>query len=226
MAGGGEPVPALRASDDERERAAELLRDVATSGRLTVDELDDRLQRVFAAALRTDLEALVGDVVVPDGDAHRLSGSFAPLRADGAARVLVRPGENGTRRVVSILGGSDRKGGWRLAARCTVLNVLGGSDLDLTHVELAGDRVELRVISVLGGADILVPEHMNVEVSEAAILGGNDVDVGAWRPDPGGPVVHLRLISILGGSDVHRGPRPGLRERMAQRRLERDRDRS
>ena len=41
--------PDLRASDAEREHHAELLREHAAQGRLTVDELDERLDRVYAA---------------------------------------------------------------------------------------------------------------------------------------------------------------------------------
>jgi hypothetical protein len=198
--------PALRASDAERERAAELLRDAMTSGRLTVEELDDRMQLVLAAKTRAELERLVDDVLVPTGDRHpiaRAAGTVQPA----TARLPVRPGEQGTRRILSILSGSERKGRWRLAASCSVLNVLGGSGLDLSGVELAADHVELKVVSVLGGAEIVLPEGLNVEVSELAILGGNDVDIGDEQPDPGGPVVHVRVVSILGGTEVRRGPK-------------------
>ena len=41
--------PDLRASDAEREHHVELLREHAAQGRLTVDELDERLDRVYAA---------------------------------------------------------------------------------------------------------------------------------------------------------------------------------
>ena len=44
--------PTLRASDAEREHHAELLREHAAQGRLTVDELDERLDRVYAARTR------------------------------------------------------------------------------------------------------------------------------------------------------------------------------
>ena len=96
--------------------------------------------------------------------------------------------------ILADLGGSERKGRWRLAASCSVLNVLGGSKLDLSTVELASEHVELKVVSVLGGAEIILPPSLNAEFSELAILGGNDIDVGDERPDPGGPAVHLRLV--------------------------------
>ena len=52
----------LRASDAERERYAELLREHAGEGRLTVDELSDRLERVYASRTRDELAELVRDL--------------------------------------------------------------------------------------------------------------------------------------------------------------------
>ena len=203
---------ALRASDAERERAAELLREAMASGRLSVDELEDRTQRVFEAKTRTDLERLLGDVMVPADDDHPVAGK-QDTNSSGLARTNVRAGTDGTRRVLSILSGSKRTGKWRLAVSCSVINVLGGSQLDLSEVELAEEQVELKVISVLGGSEITLPPGLNVKVSEVAILGGNEVNVSAELPDPGGPVVHLHLVSILGGSKVWRGPEVTPKER-------------
>lgn len=181
-------APEPRASDADRERAAEALRNAAGDGRLTIDELDERLPAVYEARTRHQLERLVADVLV----------------AAPAHRVPVRRGEGGSRWLVAVMSGVDRKGRWRLAPRCTVLNLMGGSDLHLDRAELGDERTELRVYSIMGGADIHVPEHMNVEVSEFALLGGNDVDVGDSHPDPGGPMLRVRIFSLMGGSDVKR----------------------
>ena len=95
---------------------------------------------------------------------------------------------------------------------------MGGSDLDLTQVELAGDRVALTVLSLMGGADIHLPEGLNVEVSQFAFMGANSIHVGDDHPTAGGPVLHLRLVSLMGGSDVKRGPRLTRAERRALKR--------
>ncbi|MGO9955903.1 MAG: DUF1707 domain-containing protein [Solirubrobacteraceae bacterium] len=210
-------APALRASDAEREHAAGLLREAMASGRLDVDELDDRMQLVFGAKTRAELERLVADVLVPADDQHPIPGAAAAV-APGATRLAVRPGEDGTHRILSILSGTERRGRWRLAASCSVINVLGSTELDLSAVELAANRTELTIVSVLGGAEITLPARLNVEVSEVAILGGNEIDVGDERPDPGGPVVRLRIVSILSGAEVRRGPKLNRRQR---RQLER-----
>ena len=59
------PEPTFRASDAEREHHAELLREHAAQGRLTVDELDERLDRVYAARTHGELTPIVADLPVP-----------------------------------------------------------------------------------------------------------------------------------------------------------------
>jgi uncharacterized protein DUF1707 len=56
------PAPALRASDAERERTATLLRDHAAAGRLTPEELDERLDAAYGARTLGELEALAQDL--------------------------------------------------------------------------------------------------------------------------------------------------------------------
>lgn len=203
MAESESSLPALRASDAERERAAEVLREAMTSGRLGIDELDDRMRRVLGAQTRVDLEQLVADVIVPADDRHPLAVAGAGPGAR-TERVPVRAGGDSTHRIVAVLGGSERKGRWRLATDCSVTCVLGGAELDLTQVELAGDSVELSIFCLLGGAAVTLPPHLNVHITDTAILGGNNIDIVDETPDPGGPVVHIKLTSILGGSEVKR----------------------
>jgi hypothetical protein len=52
----------VRASDAEREQAAELLRAGYGDGRLTLDELDERLAAGYAAKTRADLRSLTSDL--------------------------------------------------------------------------------------------------------------------------------------------------------------------
>jgi hypothetical protein len=100
----------------------------------------------------------------------------------GPPEPAVEPGDDGGERwIVSILGGADRQGRWKLARRAWVINFMGGADLDLTRAVLAGETVQMTVVSVMGGADICLPEHLNVEVSGVGIMGGTDVGRGPKR---------------------------------------------
>jgi Domain of unknown function (DUF1707)/Cell wall-active antibiotics response 4TMS YvqF len=203
--------PALRASDAEREQVAEILRHAAGDGRIDVAELDERLQVAYSTRTKAELEALTADVV---------AGPAVP--ASPPAGLSVRAGAGGTRFVVSIMGGHDRSGRWRIAPRCLVLNIMGGSELDLTHAELADRDTTITVVSIMGGGEIRVPEGVEVHVSKVAIMGGNDAQLSDRTPPPGAPVIHIRLVSIMGGFSVEQGPRRSRREQRAERRRQRE----
>ena len=61
-------APPVRASDAERDQAAEILRAGYAEGRLSPAELDERLTVAYAAKTRADLHDLTGDLpgTVPD----------------------------------------------------------------------------------------------------------------------------------------------------------------
>src|SRR5215217_2609423 len=74
------PDPALRASDAEREHHAGLLRGHAAQGRLTVDELEERLDRVYAASTRGELATVVADL--PASEPPRRPRRRPPVRPE------------------------------------------------------------------------------------------------------------------------------------------------
>jgi fatty acid desaturase len=56
---------ALRASDEDRDRVAEHLRNAAGEGRLLTEELEDRLGAAFSSRTYGELDAVVSDLPVP-----------------------------------------------------------------------------------------------------------------------------------------------------------------
>jgi hypothetical protein len=77
--------PDLLASDAERERAVARLRRGVATGRLTVDELDERSARAYAARTRGELDALVGDLP-GHGSALDAPASRPPVDTGGLGR--------------------------------------------------------------------------------------------------------------------------------------------
>ena len=75
--------PRLRVSDAERERTAELLREHCAVGRLTQEEFGSRLESVFAARTRGELDQLLADL--PAIDLYRLpAADIRPVRRGGS----------------------------------------------------------------------------------------------------------------------------------------------
>ena len=62
--------PQLRASDDDRDRTASLLREHHAAGRLTVEEFGERLDATYAAKTLGQLQELLADL--PSIDLYRL----------------------------------------------------------------------------------------------------------------------------------------------------------
>jgi hypothetical protein len=213
--GPGDQLPALRASDAEREQTAEILRGAASEGRLEVEELEDRLGSVYTVRTRTELERLIADV-----DPQRLGQGRAIATPGQRGGLTVREGPGGDRWVISIMSGHERKGRWRVGPRCTVFNFCGGSEIDLNDAELADPLTELNVYSIMGGAEVRVPHGVEVQVTNFALMGGNGVELGDEITPVGGPVIRIRMISVMGGTGLKRGRKLSKKERNEQERLE------
>ncbi len=75
--------PRLRASDADRERTAELLREHHAVGRLTAEEFNSRLELAFAARTLGELDELLADL--PAIDLYQLpSAGIRPTRRGGS----------------------------------------------------------------------------------------------------------------------------------------------
>ena len=181
--------PEVRASDAEREQAANALRDHLTEGRLTLDELVDRLDRVYAARTRAELEAVTRD----------LPATAAPAPTAKRAR----------RHLVAIMSGIDRSRRWRLGPETSVIAVMGGVHLDLRAAEIEGPEASISCTAIMGGIDIEVPEGLEVEVSGFGLMGGVADEVSNALPLPGAPRVHIHAFALMGGVSVRSKRRSG-----------------
>ena len=208
MSDPGDALPELRASDAEREQTADVLRIAASEGRLNVEELEDRLSSTYRATTRRELERLIADV-----SPERLGEGRAIVAPGKRSGLTVKEGLGGSRWVIAIMGGHDKRGQWRIAPLCTVLSIMGGSTIDLNDAELADRVTELNVYSFMGGNEIRVPHGVNVQISEFALMGGNDVQVGDDVAPAGAPTIHIRVVAIMGGSTVRRGRKLSRKER-------------
>jgi Domain of unknown function (DUF1707) len=89
---------AMRTSEAERQRVADFLRDCCAEGRLTPEELEERLDRLFAGGTVADLRRLVTDL--PGG--HAVVPRHAP---PPAFRILPEPPRRRSAPgVVAVLG--------------------------------------------------------------------------------------------------------------------------
>jgi hypothetical protein len=82
----GSEYARMRACDADRERTADLLRTAFVEGRLTQDELDERLGRVYASRTYADLATQTADLPLPRPlPAMRATPAYAPRGTNGLA---------------------------------------------------------------------------------------------------------------------------------------------
>ena len=175
--------PELRVSDADRETAVARLRVAGGEGRLTLEELAERVERADAARTHGDLEELMADLPV---------ATTAP------------PVERRARGwIVAVMGGAARKGRWRPPARTNVLTLMGGAELDLREAELAEDLL-ITAVTVMGGIGITVPEGVSVELSGFALMGANAGPDDKLPPLPNAPAIRVRAFSLMGGVGIER----------------------
>lgn len=190
--GPGASAPALRASDDDRERVVALLREGAADGRLTLGELTERTDRAYAAKTLAELDEITGDLVL--GGASALSTSPAADQPRKARNWLF-----------ALMGGTSRRGRWRVARRVNAISVMGGVSVDLRDAVIDGPEVVITAIPIMGGIDVVVPEGVEVELTGFVLMGGKDSTIKG-TPRPGAPVVRVRAWGTMGGVNV-RTPR-------------------
>lgn len=140
----------MRASDADRERVAELLREAYVEGRLSPVEHEERLAGVYRATTYGELAPLVADLPVPPGTlAVPPPAQVVPTAAPGArGAVVVDPSRAGQGQgaAVAILSGVERKGRWVVPPTVTAVAVMGGIELDLTDAILTATSTTITVI--------------------------------------------------------------------------------
>jgi hypothetical protein len=200
----------LRASDTDRDRVAGILREAAAEGRLTMEELDERLDAVYAAKTYAELGPITHDLPHP-GTAHIPAPSAPP--AGGVHQFGGKPTSSAA---VAFMGGFSRKGDWVVPKDFTAVAFMGGGEIDLRQARYAEPVVTIHVVAFMGGIEITVPEDANVQVTGIGIMGGfGHGATGSGQP--GGPTIVVNGVAFMGGVDVKRKP---LKKAMRQRQLE------
>lgn len=193
----------LRASDADRERVANVLREAAGDGRLTMDELDERLDSVYAAKTYADLEPLTSDL--PGSATTYTPAVPAPAAPAAAADPARFGGEPTSHGAVAIMGGFTRKGEWTVPREFTAFMLMGGGEIDMRDARFAEREVSIHIVALMGGCEVIVPEDATVRVTGIGIMGAFDHShTGGGTPD--GPVITVNGLAVMGGVDVKRKP--------------------
>src|SRR5215469_1102260 len=185
------PSPEIRASDHDRDAAAQRLQQAFAERRIDDDEFDERMRAALTARTGADLDKLTADLPAP---APGSSAQAAPARAAG-------------HRAVAYKSSIRRGGRWRVPERFTSVVYKGSGWLDLRAAELTAPVTTMRVVAYKSRIDILVPPGVRVEMDGFGVSKG-------WSPEEqqeialpsDAPTVHIRGIAYKGTIETRTKP--------------------
>ena len=185
----------LRASHEDRDRVAEILRVAAGDGRLTAEELDERLGVALTARTHGQLAALVKDLPAVPG---LVPGAPLPEPKD----------------LVRIDCGSSsvtRDGPWVVPRRMEVRVASGTVTLDFTGAVITQPSLQIDAEVRSGALTLITKPGIVVDAGDVSVRSGaTKIDAPG---DPAAPVILRIQVSGTVGSGVivarpPRRPRP------------------
>jgi uncharacterized protein DUF1707 len=186
---GDEQLPSreFRASYEDRDRVVELLRLAAGDGRLSAEELDQRLEMALEARTYGELAALTKDL--PD--------AVGPA-AVAEPKDLIR--------IEASSGSTRRDGRWVVPKRMEIKVGSGSVRLDFTEAVITQATLAIDVEVSSGSVLLITKPGIVVDVDDISIASGS---VKVPPPEDVSTVLSIRVSGKVGNGSVRvRPPRP------------------
>jgi Domain of unknown function (DUF1707) len=165
--GGPTALGQLRASHQDRDRVVELLRVAAGDGRLTPEELDERLEAALTARTYAELAVLTTDLPASPG---------APAAASAA-----KPKDSV--RIDCTSGSARRDGRWVVPHRIEVRVTSGEVRLDFTEAVITQPSLQIDAEVRSGRLKLVTKPGIVVDTDDVAVRSGHVVVQAPWSAD-------------------------------------------
>ncbi len=180
----------LRASHADRDRVVEVLRVAAGDGRLTAEELDQRLEAALTARTLSELAALTTDL---------------PASAGYPAAV---PQPKDLVRIECGSGSAKRDGPWVVPRRMEVRVTSGAVRLDFSNAVIAQPVLQLDADVTSGHLLLVTRPGVVVDTDDVAISSGH-VKVREYEGPPVPTILRIEVTGkVRSGTLTARPPRP------------------
>ncbi|HTE50100.1 MAG TPA: LiaF domain-containing protein [Kofleriaceae bacterium] len=219
-----ERKPALVGLRQRRQEVIDRLTDDFARDLIEVEEFEERVDLAHQASTMEALEKVVADLAPLEKDAAPLdAGRALELHPRRGSAALTATNRAQSRWAVAVMGGVERKGGWRVPERLKVVCMMGGAEIDFREVALPPGVTHVKVFCVMGGAEIIVPPDLAVECDGVAIMGGfEQLERAPVSADPDAPLLRVSGFAFMGGFTISTRL-PGESARQASKRQRRER---
>ena len=178
------PAGSIRIGDRERDAVVAVLQKAAEDGRLSMAELDDRLEAALQAKTYADLDPLVADLPVElPSQALRSSRPKAhgppsagysredPLRLDGG------------------MSSEKRRGVWTMPPFIVINQGVGSVKLNCLEATPAAQLIEIQVIGGAGSIVLVLPDGWAADADRLSKAWGSKSVKVPREPAPGKPLL-------------------------------------
>ena len=187
----GNELPALRASHQDRDKVIEALRVAAGDGRLTMDELDERIELATAARTYAELATLTAD----------LPAAGSPLPSPPAESV--RPKE--VIRIDLGSGQTKRNGRWVVPQRMEIKVSSGHVLLDFTEAVITQPVLQIDAEVRSGHLRIVTRPGIEVDTDAVSVRSGHVNVRTPWGPAP--VTLRIEVAGKVASGHLNAGPR-------------------
>jgi hypothetical protein len=204
------PAASIRVGHRERDAVVAALQEAAGDGRLSMAELDDRLEAALQAKTYADLDPLVADLSVQ-----------LPSRALSSSRSQAqRPPTAGYSREDPLrldggMSSEKRAGVWTVPPFMLINQGLGSVRLNCLEATPAAQLIEIEVIGGAGSIVLVLPDGWAVDADRLSKSWGSKSVNVPREPAPGKPLLVIYGALGLGSFKVRSA------SRFDQRRIER-----
>ena len=175
----------VRASHTDRDQVVDIIRDAAAEGRLTIEELDQRVESALGARTLRELAALTRDL--PE----------QPRRGEPTVQVkdLVK--------IEKRIGKVEWVGTWVVPRRMEIKLTVGNAKLDFSNAVVTHDRLSIDVDLGIGGDLLLTTRPGIVVVANEVLVRMGELKVRPAQQDPSVPVdLLIEVTGQLRGGDL------------------------
>jgi Domain of unknown function (DUF1707) len=183
-----QPRPELRIGDRERDLIASVLQHALAEGRITIDELDARLDAALRARTFADLDPLVADLLV-----EPLSTAPAWPRLEVESQPAGATGTSPNNRLVLDAGWSSltRSGRWDIPPFLLLNGAKSTLKVDCLQASPLAEIIDIQVVASMGAVTIVIPESWAAHTDRLVPSWGLARSTVSAKPDPGMPLLDL-----------------------------------
>jgi len=176
---------------DERERVIQQLSDHFANDRLSLDELESRMELVYKAGTVAELQRLTADL-------PSVAALPAPVSAPAEEIATIAPDRE---RLWAVMSETRRKGAWIVPQRLDLLALMSDTTIDLTQAALPTGIIDIHVRSICAAVKIVVPPGLQVVSRVSSLMGSvrgggepNEQTAEGWKA---GTVVRLTGWALM-----------------------------